>query len=306
MATPEQLTHSSSNQTDSHAPNNGSLALRNMGGTGFDGEALTRFNNEPPVAVTIAGHFNDPEAVLCQPDARAGCRDTFVIDAVIDEHGALVPPFATTTTDSGRMTPDEARTTALGRHPGLTALATTFTAKPDPGTGSSSGDVRIDVFGWPATGTHAWLVRLVSPGGTAAPLTVLVDDSDGTAHDLPAYPAEWAPATPGLSGAVRVADGDRSKAHCGSDGTLSGGLFVRRAGAKDLLIVSPYSGGTTTMLGSTEAPLFVRGTGFETVVLDGAGTPLERGTLPFVQVCTVDQNDPTAPVIFESVGMPRG
>jgi hypothetical protein len=44
-----------------------------------------------PVPIVVVGHFDDPRADLCQPEARERCRDRFVIDQVVEFDPHAVP-----------------------------------------------------------------------------------------------------------------------------------------------------------------------------------------------------------------------
>ena len=78
-----------------------------------DGPALTPFVDEalaqrlftlpfingqhyPPVPIVVVGHFDDPRADDCQPDARQLCRDRLVIDEIVEFDPQAVPTPAVT------------------------------------------------------------------------------------------------------------------------------------------------------------------------------------------------------------------
>jgi hypothetical protein len=73
-----------------------------------DGPALTPFVDEalaqrlftlpfingqhyPPVPIVVVGHFDDPRADDCQPDARQLCRDRLVVDEIVEFDPQAVP-----------------------------------------------------------------------------------------------------------------------------------------------------------------------------------------------------------------------
>ncbi len=73
-----------------------------------DGPALTPFVDEalaqrlftlpfingqhyPPVPIVIVGHFDDPRADDCEPDARQLCRDRLVVDEIVEFDPQAVP-----------------------------------------------------------------------------------------------------------------------------------------------------------------------------------------------------------------------
>ncbi len=45
----------------------------------------------PPVPLVVVGHFDDPRAAACQPEARQACLDRFVLDRVVVFDPAAVP-----------------------------------------------------------------------------------------------------------------------------------------------------------------------------------------------------------------------
>ncbi len=45
----------------------------------------------PPVPITVIGHFDDPKAAECRPEARQLCLDQFVIDRIVDFDPNSVP-----------------------------------------------------------------------------------------------------------------------------------------------------------------------------------------------------------------------
>jgi hypothetical protein len=50
----------------------------------------------PPVPIVVIGHFDDPRAADCQPEARQLCRDRLVIDRIVEfEPGAVPTPGVT-------------------------------------------------------------------------------------------------------------------------------------------------------------------------------------------------------------------
>jgi hypothetical protein len=50
----------------------------------------------PPVPIVVVGHFDDPRANECRPQARAACLDRFVIDRIVSFDPSSVPaPTAT-------------------------------------------------------------------------------------------------------------------------------------------------------------------------------------------------------------------
>jgi len=49
-----------------------------------------------PVPIVVTGHFDDPRAAACRPEARQGCLDRFVLDRVVDfDPGSVPDPTAT-------------------------------------------------------------------------------------------------------------------------------------------------------------------------------------------------------------------
>jgi hypothetical protein len=46
----------------------------------------------PPVPIIARGHFDDPRAQDCRPEARDLCRNRFVIEEVIDFEPRVLPP----------------------------------------------------------------------------------------------------------------------------------------------------------------------------------------------------------------------
>lgn len=46
----------------------------------------------PPVPIVVIGHFDDPRADACQPEARQRCLDRLVIDEIVSFDPASVPP----------------------------------------------------------------------------------------------------------------------------------------------------------------------------------------------------------------------
>jgi hypothetical protein len=50
----------------------------------------------PPVPILVVGHFGDPSAEECPPEARPACRDRFFIDRIVDfDPGAAATPAMT-------------------------------------------------------------------------------------------------------------------------------------------------------------------------------------------------------------------
>jgi hypothetical protein len=50
----------------------------------------------PPVPIVVLGHFDDPRAVDCRPEARQLCRDRLVIDRIVEfDPGAVPTPGVT-------------------------------------------------------------------------------------------------------------------------------------------------------------------------------------------------------------------
>jgi hypothetical protein len=45
----------------------------------------------PPVPIVVIGHFDDPRAIACRPQARQGCLDRFVIDRIVSFDPGSVP-----------------------------------------------------------------------------------------------------------------------------------------------------------------------------------------------------------------------
>jgi hypothetical protein len=293
MSQPEILTTTVANGSASHGPTVTALTLKDLGGTGFPGQSLSTDPARPPT-LTLVGHFDDPESVLCEPDARAACRDAFVVDGFFGADGALVPPLSTTISASGRLTPDEARAAAAAAHPGLAPLATIFIGDGRRSDQAGAGDVRLLVAPWPGSGDHGWLVRLLALGGDAPPVTVFVDDADAAVHELPKWPMWTEPPTAGRDGADAVAAAPASRT-CESN-SIGGGFFMREQAGGDLYLVNPMYGTRQRVLADHSRPLFVRGTGFDTVVLDADGTPVGQGTLRYLEGC--QGNTPDAPFVF--------
>jgi hypothetical protein len=46
---------------------------------------------DPPVPIVVIGHFDDPRAIACRPQARDGCLDRFVIDRIVSFDPGSVP-----------------------------------------------------------------------------------------------------------------------------------------------------------------------------------------------------------------------
>jgi hypothetical protein len=45
----------------------------------------------PPVPIVVVGHFDDPRAADCRPEARELCRDRLVIDSIVLLSPSVVP-----------------------------------------------------------------------------------------------------------------------------------------------------------------------------------------------------------------------
>ena len=118
----------------------------------------------------------------------------------------------------------------------------------------------------------------------------------------PPWPTWDAPPAKGLDGADPVALATAAEAACPDAATSSGGFFDRLAPGGDLSLANTYYHARQRVLADPSMPLFVRGTGLDTVVLDGSGTPLGLGVLPWLTGC-LDQNDPNAPFVLRKVGM---
>ena len=305
MAQPERLVTHSGNTTTGHGPTGPYLALRDIGGVGWPpaAQGVDAAGQPVPPEVTAIGHFNEPRSVLCQESQRQACRDAFVVDGYLGADGLPIPFVVRGTQAPGRQSPDDVRAAAGAGRPGLTALATTITNDgSDPAQADTGADPRLLFTTWPGSGQLGWLVRLVSLGGDAPPVTVFVDDVDLSVHELPAWPTWIVPPTKGLDGTDPVAVSSAAQAACAEGAPLSGGVFFRARRGADLYRVNTYYHGRQRVLADPAAPPFVRGTGFDTIVLDASGTPLGQGTVAWLTGCT-EQNNPDAPFVFRKVGM---
>jgi hypothetical protein len=54
-------------------------------------QVLINGQRELPVPIVVVGHFDDPRAKDCQPEAAKLCVDRFVIDRIVDYHPEAVP-----------------------------------------------------------------------------------------------------------------------------------------------------------------------------------------------------------------------
>ena len=105
----------------------------NDGGDRFNELAgLPRINGQPypPVPIVVVGHFDDPRAAQCRPQARQLCRDRLVLDEIVQFDPSVVPT------------------------PGVTPTPTPF---PDPQPSAMferamcEGDVAYSFVGWTTT-----------------------------------------------------------------------------------------------------------------------------------------------------------
>lgn len=81
----------------------------------------------PPVPIVVLGHFDDPRAAECRPEARRLCRDRLVIDRIVRFRPEAVPT------------------------PGVTAPPTPFPSPGPPGLfepEECAGDVPYSFVGW--------------------------------------------------------------------------------------------------------------------------------------------------------------
>lgn len=121
----------------------------------------------PPVPIVVVGHFDDPRAAQCRPEARQLCRDRLVLDRII-----VFDPAAEPT-------------------PGVTAPPTPFPSPAPPGLfgpAMCAGDVPYSLVGW--TTTEVLQLPYSRPGHVWAMVT---------ANAVPLPPGEWA-ADPSGSG----------------------------------------------------------------------------------------------------------
>jgi hypothetical protein len=84
----------------------------------------------PPVPIVVVGHFDDPRAADCRPQARQLCRERFVLDEIVSFDPASVPP------------------------PTPTPEPTPFPDPPPPapfGPEACAGDVEYSFVGWTTT-----------------------------------------------------------------------------------------------------------------------------------------------------------
>jgi hypothetical protein len=123
----------------------------------------------PPTPIVVAGHFNDPRAQQCQPDARLMCQDRLVLDEIIAFDLESIPS------------------------PGPTASPTPFPlADPPPGIfgkDSCEGDTEYSFIGWTTMSElgidvrgdgHVWVMITKA----AIPLTDWMDDPANSKHQF--------------------------------------------------------------------------------------------------------------------------
>jgi hypothetical protein len=146
----------------------------------------------PPVPIVVTGHFDDPRAAQCRPEARQLCLDRLVLERVVEfDAGAVATP-------------------------GVTPPPTPF---PDPppaalfGADRCAGDISYSFVGWT---TEAELgVDRGNPGHVWAMVTRDViqrtdgwqDDPNGSGHQFQSWGRLvcWAPEDPHGEGAVNLA-----------------------------------------------------------------------------------------------------
>lgn len=125
---------------------------------------LPRINGQqyPPVPITVVGHFDDPRAAECGPQAQQLCLDRLVLERIVAFDLAAVPT------------------------PGVTPSPTPFPDPPPPGlfkAASCAGDVPYSFTGW--TATSELHMQFERPGLVYAMVTedVVLLTEDGWADD---------------------------------------------------------------------------------------------------------------------------
>jgi hypothetical protein len=74
----------SANETSAHGPS-GPVLVPYVSDEQYRQLLLSPVGDQPhaPVPIVVTGHFDDPRAALCQPEARQACIDRFVVDTIV-------------------------------------------------------------------------------------------------------------------------------------------------------------------------------------------------------------------------------